>query len=482
MVNWEVTIGGTPVEAVSTVEPTEGDEGKLGTCKVVCGATATNRGFESGQDATVKRNGVVEFTGRVTKAPSAGRTAEQLEYTLSDSRVELRYIEAHRPFYQMDTGDIIKEAVLQESTVKSPVTIHEGSTTTGVESDAPEFELLNSDQRRLNETGSDLIFAGWPSGTSGTYYVRFDVPSEGVPGDGQIIRLATRLLLNNRGDQIEVEIDLRDAAGNNYVWQVDNLSTNFQEITLAAEDAEPDATIGSLTSQDSTLEYRFDLKGDLPEPRGVALDSASVLPFTLTSRSPDVTTNSVETTGNVITRRFDENVMQMLKILGDEDGYDSWVDDSDDLHYEPASGRQASVQITDTSPVTDYSFNRDYDGIVNKVTVQGKDDISVTAVDNGSVQFYGISEREEQIVDKEIQTQEEADRKAREYLDDNAWSDTAISFELADIEYADASVGEAMRVQWSPEDVDTFYTVNNKEIDSQGFVTLQFTGSTASGG
>jgi len=479
MVQWDVTIDGTTVEAVSTVEPQEGDEGKLGTCKVEAGNTTTNRSFGSGDDAIVKRNGVTEFNGKVTKAPTSGRTKEQLEFTISDARVVLRYIEAHRPFYEMDSGAIIREAVNQEAKVKSPVTLHRGSSTTGWSTDTPEFELLDSDQKRVHERGSNVIFAGWDGGASGEYAVTYnDVPSAAIPGDGQVVRLTTRLLVNNRGDQIATEVDLRDNAGNNYIWQVEDLNTNFTEVTLAAEDAVSSASIGSKVTSNGTLEYRFDLKGELPEPRAVGIDYAEVLPFTLKSRNPDVSVNNVQDTGNVITRRFDANVMQMLNSLGDEDGYDSWVDDNDDLHYEPGAGRSAGVSITDSTPVTDYEFDRDYDRITNKVTVQGADDIQVTAVDSGSIEFYGISEREEQIVDREIQTQREADRKARMYLEENAWADTAIMFEVADLSYADVSVGEGMRVQWTPEGVDKIFTVSGKEVADSGYVTLNFTGYT----
>jgi len=483
MVNWSAEIDGTAVEAINGVEPTSGDEGKLGTCKLVVGDTQTNRAFSSGDDAVVKRNGSVEFDGKVTKAPTAGKNKEQLEFTISDNRVVLRYIEVHRPFYQVDSGEIIRRAVQEEATVRSPETIHEGSSLTDWTSDTPEFELLSSDEKRVHEHGSDVIFAGWPADESGEYSVTYTgVPSAAVPGDGQVMRLTTRMLVNNRGDQIECEVDLRDNAGNNYIWTPERLDTNFREYTFAAEDAETEASIGTPLSTDGALQYRFRLKGQLPEPRAVGIDHAQTLPFVTQTRNVDVTVSNVEDTGNVITRRFDENVMQMLKTLGEEDGYDSWVDENDDLHYEPGGGRPAPLSITDSTPITDYSFNRDYDRITNKVTVQGAGDIQVTAVDNASIGFYGISEREDQIVDREIQTQAEADRRATEYLEANAWHDTAISFEVADLSYADVSVGEGMRVQWSPENVDKIYTVTKTEVDNAGYVTLHFSGYTGGGG
>lgn len=479
MVSWNVTVGGNTLEAVTSVQPTSGDEAKLGSCKVVCGNTTHNRQVQSGDDAVVEKNGETEFDGKITKAPSAGQQQEELELTVADNRVVLRYIEVHRPFYQMDSGEIIRQAVETEANVRSPTTIHRGDDISDWSSETPEFELLDSDEKRVHEHGSDCVFAGWPGDASGEYVVSFDnVPSSAIPGDGQIIRLTTRMLVNNRGDQIECEVDLRDNAGNNYIWTPERLDTNFREYTFAAEDAVETADIGNENSSNGTLEYRFRLKGKLPEPRAVAIDMAETLPFVTSSRNAEVSVNNVQTTGHTITRRFDENVMQMLKTLGDEDGFHSWVDEDEDLHYEPAGGRTANLTITDSTPVTDYEFDRDYDRIVNKVTVQGANDIQVTAVDNASIEFYGISEREEQIVDRELQTEQEADRRAREYLEEEAWHDTAIKFEVADSDYSAVNIGEAMRVQWSPEGVDKIFNISKTEVSDRGYVTLHFTGYT----
>jgi len=482
MANWTVTVDGADLEGVSAVEPIAGDEGRLGTCKVEVGNTAANRTVSSGDDAVVKRNGTTEFDGKVTKAPTSGNTKEQLTLTIADKRVVLRYIEVHRPFYQMDTGEILREAVEYESKVRSPTYIHRGDDLSDWSSDTPEFELLDSNEKRIHEYGSNVVFAGWPGGTSGEFSVTYNnVPPAAIPGDGLIIRFTTRMLVNNRGDQIACEIDLRDNTGNNYIWTPDRLDTNFREYTFSAEDATTRANIGTRNRTNGTLEYRFELKGKLPEPRAVGIDMAQTLPFVLRARSPDVSVNNVQDTGNVITRRFDENVMQMLATLGDEDGFESWVDESEDLHYEPAGGRTAGESITASTPVTDYDFDRDYDRIVNKITVQGARDIQATAVDRASIDFYGISEREEQMVDREIQTQAEADNRAREYLEENAWHDTAIMFEVADIAFANVSIGEAMRVKWPPEGVDKILNVNKKEVVDQSYVQLHFSGYTGGG-
>lgn len=479
MVSWNVTVDGRTLDAISEVEPVSGDEGRLGTCKVVCGATDANRTVASGDDAVVERNGTVEFDGKITKAPSTGANSDSIEYTISDNRVTLRYIQAHRPFYEMDTGEIIKDAVTKRAKTRSPATIHEGSSLTNWDSDIPEFSLLESDTERIHEYGSDLIFAGWPTGSSGVYSVTYDdVPASAIPGDGQVLRLNTRMLVNNRGNQIEAEINLRDNAGNNYNWSPERPRSEFTEYEFAAEDAVTEASIGDSLSTDGTLQYRFRLNGPVPEPRAVVLDHAETLPFVVETRDTDITVNNVQQSGNVITRRFDENVMLILRTLGNEDSYGSWIDENNDLHYEPTGSRSSGLSITDATPVTEYSYNRDYDQIVNQVTVQGAGNIQVTAIDNGSVDFYGISEREDQIIDREIQTEAEADRRAIEFLKDNAWDDSAITFEVADLDFADVSIGESVFISWSPEDTNKIFNVTRKEVSDAGYVTLNFSGHT----
>lgn len=286
------------------------------------------------------------------------------------------------------------------------------------------------------------------------------------------------MLVNNRGDQIEAEVDLRDYAGNNYIWTPERLDTNFREYTFSAEDAVSHADIGSKNTNSGSLQYRFRLKGTLPEPRAVAIDMAQTLPFALKTRTQDLTVANVQDVGHTITRRFDENVLNILKTFVMEEGMASWVDANDDLHFEPAGGSGASQSIDyGTTPVTSTSFSRDYDRIVNKVTVQGSGQVQVTAVDESSAKFYGLSEREKQLVDRSIQTEVEATRRAKGFLQDHAWEDGAMSFEIADGSFEDVRVGEAIPIKWDPEDVNNAFIVTAVETDADGYVTIEIGGA-----
>jgi hypothetical protein len=479
MASYSVEIEGTALQEVSHVNRQNGDVGELGKATVECANISANRNVESGDDGRILRDGTEIFRGKVTKAPTEGRTGEQLEYTLKDKRVILEYVEAHRPFYQMDPGEILREAINNEADVRSPVTVTQADDTTNWSTDIPEFGLVTSNEKQLHNHGGDALFAGWPGGSEGDYHLTYDsVPSSAIPGDGQIIRLTTRMLVNNRGSQIDTEVDLRDNAGNNFIWQPDRTLFNYDTYQFKAEEAVTSASIGSKLTTDGAIQFRFDLKGQLPEPRAASIDLVETLPFVLKPRNPDLTTNAVQDTGNTITRRIDGSILSTLQTFSVEEGYASWVDNTDDLHFEPAGAIGSAQSISHgTTPVTSATFNRDYDEITNKVTVQGGGEVQVTAVDESSVKFYGLSEREEQIVDKSLQTNAEAERRATGFLQDNAWDDGAMEFEIADATYENVVVGQSIQVNWPPENINSVYTVSGVETDEDGYITVKIGGA-----
>jgi len=480
MVTWEVLVEGTAVDALVDVKPQGADEGNLARSQVVCGNTASNRAIQSADSVTINKNGSEEFTGSVVKKPTTGEKGDLLELVVADERAELFYEEVHRPFYNMDTGTLVEEAINQRAQTLNAVTIHEGDESGSEwDSDAPIFEKSGFTSKRYRERGDNLIFVGWREGASGAYSATFDaVPTAAIPGDGQISRLKTRLLANNAGDQIRGELELTDNAGNTYIWSLPRLTTDFNEYNLRAEDASTEASIGSVNGSAGTLEYRFNLTGELSEPRAVLIDYAETLPFSLESRDTTLTTNGVQTTGRSISRRFDASIMEILNELSEEDGFTSYVE-SADLKYEPSGQTTASKTIDyNSTPVVDYDVERDYDRIVNKLTVQGSGDVQVTVESKGSIQFYGLAPREEQLVDKEIQTRDEAQQRGEQILDKKAWHESALSFSVADSTYSNVRVGEAIQITWPPDDVDGEFIVSGKEVDNRGIVTLKATGST----
>lgn len=492
MVNWDVTIGGQTIRNVFDVEYDGGRSEKLGEATVVCANTASNRSVSSGERVTIKKNGEVDFNGYVSGKPTkAGPEAVELEIQVVDKRAELKYEQVKRVFYQMDSGEIIRRAINQRI---APVGldndergnyIHKGDSLDGWSDNIPIFDLGRVDSQKLYDTGGDFVFCGWPEGSGGTtvYRATFsNVPDRAIPGEGQVDTLKTRMLVNDQGGQFTVEVNLRDNAGKDYNWLLksDEIENQFNTYELKAENAVPYSRIGSAVSTDGTLEYRFKIDGEIPEGRAAAIDFASTIPFRTVSRETDISPDGVKRTGNVITRRMDRSIFEMISEFGTEDGYLSYVDENDVLHYERSGKQNTNLSIDyNSTPVTDAKFNRDYENIINKVVVSGSGDIRVTLEDNASIKFYGISPREEPIVDEQIQTEDEAIRRGRGFLRENAWDDAAFEFEIADTSYQSLQIGQEIDVSWPPEDINGTYSITQVETDKDGLVTVSLTAADA---
>lgn len=489
MVSWNATIGGITIDAIFEINYDKGETGKIGTASIICANNNNNRSVESGDDVTIQKNGVVDYTGYVSGKPTkAGSEGVELEIEAIDKRSELKYEQVSRVFYQKDTGEIIRSAInnkLRPTSVDNEGKgnyIHRGDNLTNWVSDIPNFSLGGIASVSLGKAGGEFIFCGWPEGSGSSkteYAATFDnVPSNVIPGDGQVDTLFTRILINNGGEQFSLEIDLRDNAGNNYIWQPELQGSRFQQLTLPAEDAVTKATIGNKVSTNGTLEYRFKLAGTLPEGRGAAIDYASAVSYRTDNRTTDISPTEVQNSENVITRRVDRSLFAMIQEFATEDSYISYVDNNDILHYEPSGNTFSDFEIDyNTTPVVSAKFDRDYQQIINRVTVQGDGDIRATFEDSASIDFYGISAREQPLVDEQIQTMEEVKRRGRGFLSKHAWNDSAFTFEIADTNYKSIQTGNEMRVRWPPENINGSYIVTKTETDSSGIVTVNLTSS-----
>lgn len=475
MVSYDVTIDGTQVENLFEVKSGRSETKQVGTATIVASNTATNRSFNAGAEVIVKKNGSTEFKGVLMEDPSEGRDDPKITLKAWSKKAELKFETVNRTFYDKDTGEIIRSAINEEAYDLNEEDLHRGSSTSGWSSETPVFETANISSQELQERGYDLIFCGWREGASGEYAVTYNVDGSDLTGDGQLLQLVTRVLVADQGGQFTLDIELRDNFGNQYLWDdLTTRSSDFNVYELQAEDADPN---GQLTS-DATLEYRFDIKGDLPEPRAAAIDYAAATFYATSNRGADVSSTDVQDTGNSIVRRFDGNILSLLTKLETEDDYISWVDDDDVLHYAAAGDKTSTKEIDyDTTPVTKAKFNRDYSRIKNKVTVQGSGNIQVVLRDDASIKFYGVSARHEPLTDPDIESRDDAINRGRGFLKKNAWDDTAMEFEIADSSFAEVQVGEAMQVTWPPENINSEFVVTDVEPGDRGFVKLTVSGN-----
>jgi len=486
MADYDVTVGGITISDIFDVNYDGGKPQTLGKATIVCANNTNNRAIESGDEVVIDKNGTTDYKGYVVGKPTkAGASRVELEINAVDKRAELKHQRVNRVFYQMDTGAIIREVVNEKL---SPYNLTDdsrgnfvfrGEETNDWNTDIPRFSLADIALLTLENVGNNFLFLGWPSGTGNEspYKATYtDVPNDTIPGDGQVDTLFTRLAVNNKGGVFSLEIDLRDSSGNNYIWNPELPETGFVQFELKAENAVTEASIGDALDTDERLEYRFAVDGQLPGSRAVGIDYASVIPFGTVNRSTDLSPSGVEDTSNIITRRIERSAYEMIKEFAIEDGNISYVDTDDILYYEQSGQQQQPLTIDfNSTSVVDATFDRDYQDVVNRVTVQGDDDIRVTVEDTASVDFYGIASREEPIIDKEIQTEEEAINRGNGYLSSNAWDDEAIEFVIADSDYSDLTLGEDITVNWPPENVTGTYVVSNVETDRDGLVTVQIT-------
>lgn len=490
MANVKVEVDGTQASDVFDVEFESASGADIGGATVTVANTQSNRNlFASGAEVAIFREDTSnpgtfdkEWVGEVIGKPSnASRDNLSLSIEAESKVAQAEYGKINRPFIEMDTGAIVREAVnKQVEPYTRPVFIHRGSSTTNWSSDAPIFELADVDSKGLNQFGSDVLFAGFREDQAGTFHVTFDdVPASAAP-DGRILKFETRLLAHNDGNVFSGEVELRDAGGNNYVWDLDLPGYGgFKTFEFAVEDADFDA--GELGSNLS-LEYRFTVDGGLPEDRAIAIDMARTTPFSLQSRQTALSTAEVETTGRTISRRFDASILEVANALAIEDGATVFVDENDVLHYESKGDTHVppSLNIVDDGsvPVVNVEVDRDYD-VRNRVTVQGKGDLQRTFEDTSSIDFYNTeAPKEEPIIDKSLRTDEQLEARARGFLTEHAWEDTAVEFTIASGKWKDVDVGQAIDVSWSNEDVNGTFIVSSVGTTSAGYVTIGMAGST----
>lgn len=481
MPTYSVTVGGTTVDALVGVNLEQTDEAKIPEATVVAGTTSTNRGFSSGDQVLVNKNGSEEFRGYLTGKPETGGDNEFLEMKAHGKIYELQQHTVNQVFYQMDPGDIVDRAVQKVVNPLPPKLVHTGDDKSQWTSDAPVFQLTNFTEGNYREFGSNMIALGWRKGVTGTYHATFgSVPSSTIPGDGQIARLATRFLINNRGGQFKVEVGLQDNSSNVYVWEAAPLRNGFHDYAFRAEEAEGSGDLISASDLSAgELRYAVKIEGVLGEPRAMLIDGAQTTPFLLDARNPGISVNNVETTGRTVTRRFDSSIFEIIRQFAVEDNAIAYVDSSDDLHFEPSGQSDASKSIDySTTDVVGVEINTDYDDVVNEVTVQYANG-SVTVTADASIDFYGISSRSEPVVKPEIQTEDEAIEHGMGILADKAWDDTPLRFTVADTTFSNVRVGERISVTWDPSNgtnVVGAFVVSEVTEDEEGFPTIGVTG------
>jgi hypothetical protein len=469
-----VTVAGYTPEAILDIEESKDSGQDLSRATITVGNTANNRDtIKSGDDVVITRGGNVTFAGYVTGLPSD--TSEgTINIECMESRLELKHESVHQVFYELESSEAVRRIVDKRARALGLQEVHVGSNTDNWESNAPVFETYGGGRAGLYDWGTDLIFVGARSGHTGTLTARYENVQSGEIQDG-IFELRSRLLVNDPGGIFDLEIELVTPGGTHYVWDPDLSDSGFNNYKLKAQEATSE---GSRVSGSGKLEYRFIPDGSLAENTGIFIDNAHTIPFRLRDRPSAIDAAFIDPTGRDITRRVDQSAGEFIAELATEDQYDWWVDENDDLHYETAGGStRPEFSIDDNAPVVGASFDRNFESIRNVVTVQGAGDIEETVRDLGSIEFYGVNPREEPIVDKTIQSTDEAEARAEGYLAEHAWNDTLATFEIADGSYSQLTPGDSIPVDWPTQNLNETYTVSDLSINKESVVSITISAS-----
>lgn len=491
MPNVNVKVGGTTATQVIDVEYDTTEGGDVGQALITVGNTQTNRDlFSFGSDVVIEREDPnnpgtynTVWRGEVVGKPS---NTQQRNVTLDvecETKIgQIEFGKVGRPFIERDTGTIVKnmvEEVVEPETKTHFVTV--GSDLTDWSSDAQNFELGKITDRQLNEYGHDFFYLDFGEEESGTWKLtNTSIGSSTLPGR-RILKMEMRMLINNPGSVFDGALEIRDYDGINYVWDLDLPDyVGFKDYELLPEDATfPDSP--SLTTN-GTVELRLENTGGLPEDRALALDMIRATTFSVNDRGTSVSTAGVETTGRTVTRKLEGSVLNVATKLATEDGAVVYLDKNDVLHYESAGDTTTppglNIKESGSEHIVDADIDRDGD-VRNRVTVQGKGDLQATFEDAGSIQFYNSeAPKEEPIVDTSIRTRDGLEARARGYLNEHAWEDTAMTFTLAEPEYEDVEVGQSIDVEYSSEDVSGTFIVSNVKTTPEGYIRIGLTGNT----
>ena len=468
-----VTIAGQSVGVIDVTTHSRGGD-SLSAATLVVKDTESNRA-----QATHGAEVVVEWTeytwrGYVTN-PQAGEGAETLQIKANGRRLELKHNTLHTCFYNVTSSEAVKLAITTRSKPLNKTEIHTGSTVTDWTAVAPVKQRYGGSRASLYNWGTDGIIVGARSGHDSPLVATYHNVTTDAIVDG-IYRLDTRLLVSDRFTGLEAEIELTTPDDTTYVWEPE-LNTGPQSLRLNAEDAHPDGQV----SEAGTLQYRFYPGGRTANDAAVMIDNAHTLPFKRVPRNTALSVDGVQSTNRKIIRRVDNPAAVFIDKQATEDGFDWWVDD-DILYYEPGENDPGELEIVaGETPVIDVSPDRDAESITNIVTVVGANDIEVTERDQASIEYYGPVPRPEPITDPSLTTKAEATARAKGHLEDNAWDDAEIPFEVADTRLSALTHGDSIPIDYPPEGLSGSYSIEETRTQSNGVVTVTVAASSGRG-
>ena len=301
-----VTIAGSPVEQVVSVEATKHNETQLDRAVVEAVDTGSNRGFAPDEPVSVSFDGAT-FNGDVTGQPS--QSGGRLSFIAHGELLAAKHNQVYRVFYNEETSDAVQSLATERSEQLAKTLIHTADTPGDWDSTAPVAEPYGGNRVGLYNFGTDLLFIGAREGYSNELRTTYQsVPSAAI--EAGIFELRTRLILTDLASVWDLVIELKTPDGTSYRWEPE-IRQGAHTYVLRAEEAEPEDS-GLSAGQ---LRYRLIPSGIIAEPVGMLIDHAATIPFRLQPRTDPIPIDDIQPSDRTITRRIDASVGRAISEL-----------------------------------------------------------------------------------------------------------------------------------------------------------------------
>lgn len=411
----------------------------------------------------------IEFTGIVKDLPENYGVNE---ITVKQNYRELIELDANgRIFYNEDSGAVLRKLITEDIESRGSELLYDGSSTTNIATTAPVGELANFKQIRPEEFGTDLYFVGFPKQetTETVYTVTLD--SLSFTGE-ELQEIETRLIINNLSNIFDIQVQYVDDSNKNYVWELGKIDGEVSE-NLSVAKAENKTTANTLDPDTNANKLRFiiSVDGKLVESRALLIDSIVAKSIDIIDRSTSFDTINIPNSGRDITRKFNRSVSEAVYNILTEEPRNLRVEGGSVFRIEKG-GTEADLELIEgVSPVIGWTKDSNPDRVINKITVEGSNDVYVQNKSQTSIDEYGV--KSAKVRDFSITNQNEAEQKTRQILEDNAWKDTILSFYIAKTqEVSDLQVGQNVYINF--DSIDNQFVLIEINKESSGWVELKF--------
>lgn len=471
------------IEATDIIDISFGKEtgDSIGTAELTVSNTDVARAqFRSGSDVVIYEqspDGTFEasWSGEVIGTPSnVSRRNMTLEIEAETKTAQLEYAKINRPFIERTSSEMVELAVSETvAPTAQTVQVTDGSSLDGVSSNGDNFEFLDTGSD-IVRFGDNAIYADVNRNHEGDLYVEFDVPVDAIP-ERRILKAKPRLVVNNGGGIFDVTLTAVDAGGIQYKWDIAaDGAGEYLDADYPVEEA--DITTGATPG---TVRLTLSNTKPIPESRAVAIDAIEFATFRTDTRDIGIEVVAEDTEFRS-TKRIDKSILELVSELSEEEGYENYVSTDDTLRFEPVGIENAPVEIDENDPesgIVDIEVDRDFD-VRNRVTIQGRGDLQASFEDAASIQFYNVNSPKEEAIDApSLRTREQLRRRARGYLNENAWDDTAITIKAIGSKYRDVKRGQAIPITVPSEDVEGTFVVSSTGRTNEGYTTIGVSGN-----